>query len=78
MVAQISLTLSSHQKDGQVCYTFADAHRGKLYVGSAQNYKRYQELAAQQRMDREEYMATEMNEEEAMDWYMWGFYGPIW
>ncbi len=70
--------LVPHQKNGRVYYTFANAKSGQLYVGNAQNYQRYQQLAAQQRMAREEYMAAEMNEEEAMDWDMWGFYGPMW
>jgi len=70
--------LVSHQKDDQVYYTFANAKNGQLYVGNAQNYQRYQELAAQQRIAREEYMAAEMEQEEAMDWDMWGFYGPMW
>ncbi len=67
-----------HQKDGQVYYTFANAPTGRLYVGTPQDYQRYQDLAAEQRMAREEYMAAEMEEEEAMDWDMWGFYGPSW
>ena len=67
-----------HQKDGQVYYTFANAQQGRLYVGNAQNYQRYQELAAEQRMAQEEYMAEEMRQEEMMDWDMWGFYGPAW
>ena len=67
-----------HQKNGQVYYTFANSKNGQLYIGNAQNYQRYQELAAQQRMAREEYMAAEMQEEEAMDWDMWGYYGPMW
>jgi hypothetical protein len=70
--------LTPHQKDGKVYYTFANAKSGQLYVGSAQNYQRYQQLAAQQRMAQEEYMASEMNEDAAMDWDMWGFYGPMW
>ena len=67
-----------HQKNGQVYYTFANSKSGQLYIGNAQNYQRYQELAAQQRIAREEYMAAEMQEEEAMDWDMWGYYGPMW
>jgi len=67
-----------HQKDGQVYYTFANAQQGRLYVGNAQNYQRYQELAAEQRMAQEDYMAEEMRQEEMMDWDMWGFYGPAW
>jgi hypothetical protein len=70
--------LVPHQKDGKVYYTFANSKQGKLYVGNAQNYQRYQELAAQQKMAREEYMAAEMQQEEMMDWDMWGFYGPMW
>ena len=67
-----------HQKDGQVYYTFANAQSGRLYVGTPQDYQRYQELAAEQRMAREDYMAEEMRQEEMMDWDMWGFYGPAW
>jgi hypothetical protein len=70
--------LVPHQKNDQVYYTFANAKSGQLYVGNSQNYQRYQELAAEQRMAREEYMAAEMEQEEAMDWDMWGFYGPMW
>lgn len=62
----------------QVYYTFANAKSGQLYGGNAQNYQGYQELAAQKRMAQEEYRAVEMNEGKAMDWDMWGFYGPTW
>jgi hypothetical protein len=67
-----------HQKDSKVYYTFADAKSGRLYVGTPEEYQRYRELAAEQRMAREEYMAQEMQQEEMMDWDMWGFYGPMW
>ena len=70
--------LVPHEKDGKVYYTFANAKSGQLYVGNAQNYQRYQELAAQQKMAREEFIAAEMNEDAAMDWDMWGLYGPMW
>jgi hypothetical protein len=70
--------LVPHQKNGRVYYTFANSKSGQLYVGSAQNYQRYQQLAAQQRMAREEFVAAEMNEDAAMDWDMWGYYGPMW
>jgi hypothetical protein len=72
------MKVTPHQKDGKVYYTFANAKSGQLYVGNAQNYQRYQKLAAQQRMAREEYMAAEMNQDAAMDWGMWGYYGPMW
>ncbi|MEJ2070610.1 MAG: hypothetical protein P8X65_13225 [Syntrophobacterales bacterium] len=70
--------LMPHQKKGQMYYTFANSKSGRLYIGNAQNYQRYQELAAQQKVAREDYMAAEMEEQEAMDWDMWGYYGPMW
>jgi len=58
---------------GQVFYAYKDEAKGVAYVGGEKEYQRYQELAVQQRIARQNYEAAEMNRDMAMGWY--GAYG---
>lgn len=59
-----------HEKDGQVYYAYADAEFCKcLYMGSEKAYQQYQKMAIEQNI-------AQMNENAAMDWNMWGGWGP--
>lgn len=63
-------TVVPHQKDGSVYYAYADAEFCKcLYVGSEKAYQQYQRMTVQRNI-------AEMNEDAAMNWDMWGEWGP--
>lgn len=60
-------------RDGKLYYVYADALSCKcLYVGDEEAYRRFQQLAFEQRIADEERDAAEMNEQAAMNWGMWG------
>jgi len=60
--------------NGKVFYAYKDEAKGIAYVGDEAAYQRYQQLAIQQRIARENYRAAEMNRDLANGWY--GAYGP--
>jgi hypothetical protein len=64
--------------NGKVFYVFKDEKDGIAYVGHEPEYQRYKELAVQQRIAQDYYMAAEMNSYYARGWY--GAWGPrgIW
>ena len=58
---------------GKVFYVFKDEAAGVAYVGHEAEYQRYRELAIQQRVAQEYYMAVEMDRMYAPSWYSaWG------
>jgi hypothetical protein len=61
-----------------VFYVYKDEKAGIAYVGREQEYQRYQQLAIQQQIAQERYMAAEMQADAAWRWY--GGWGPrgIW
>lgn len=59
---------------GKVFYVFKDERKGVAYVGGEAEYQRYQQLAIQQQIARDNYMAAAMNRDAAMGWY--GAWGP--
>lgn len=59
---------------GQVIYAYKDEAKGIAYVGNEQAYQRYQQLAVQRQIARDNYAAAEMNRDMAYGWY--GYYGP--
>lgn len=63
---------------GKVFYVFKDEKAGVAYVGRAPEYQRYQQLAVQQQIAQDQYMAADMERDAAMRWY--GAWGPevIW
>lgn len=61
-----------------VFYIYKDAANGIAYVGREAEYQQYQNLAIQQQIAQQYYMAAEMNRQAAWGWY--GAWGPrgIW
>ena len=64
---------------GKVVYLFKDEKADIAYVGHEPEYQRYKELAVQQRIAQDYYMAAEMNSMYATRWYgAWGPRGLYW
>jgi hypothetical protein len=57
-----------------VFYVYKDEKAGIAYVGREQEYQRYQQLAVQQQIAENYYMAAEMDRAAAWGWY--GAWGP--
>jgi len=60
--------------NGHVFYVYKDEKAGVAYIGREQEYQRYHELAVQQQIAQNYYMAAEMDRAAAYGWY--GAYGP--
>jgi hypothetical protein len=66
-------TLSPHKKDGAIWYVYADATACKcVYAGPEDAYQRYQKIALEQKISRQNAEAAQMDEDASMDWGMWG------
>lgn len=65
-------------KNGKVIYAYKDEKAGVAYVGYEDNYQRYQKLAVERRIARDQYEAAEMNRQMAWGWYgaYGGYMGP--
>jgi alkylated DNA repair dioxygenase AlkB len=64
--------------NGKTFYVFKDAKNGVVYVGHEPEYQRYQQLAIQQNIAQENYMAAVMDQDVAVRWYgVWGA-NPVW
>lgn len=57
-----------------VFYVYKDEKAGIAYVGREAEYQRYKELAVQQQIAQNYYMAAEMDRAAAFGWY--GAWGP--
>jgi hypothetical protein len=57
-----------------VFYVYKDEKAGLAYIGREQEYQRYQQLAIQQQIAQNYYMAAEMERAAAWQWY--GAWGP--
>ena len=57
-----------------VFYIYKDEKAGIAYVGREQEYQRYHQLAVQQQIAQNYYMAAEMDRAAAWGWY--GAWGP--
>jgi hypothetical protein len=53
---------------------FEDEKAGIAYVGREQEYQQYQQLAIQQQIAQDQYMAAQMQADAAWQWY--GAWGP--
>ena len=71
-------TLTPQERNGKLYYVYADKSCGCLYVGTEEAYQRYQRLAEQMQVARENREAAQMNRDASMDWDMWGPWGPWW
>ena len=59
---------------GHVFYVYKDEKAGVAYIGREPEYQRYHELAVQQQIAQNYYMAAEMDRAAAFGWY--GAWGP--
>ncbi len=59
---------------GKLMYAYKDEAKGVAYVGDEAAYQRYQKLAVERNIARENYEAARMNRDFAYGWY--GAYGP--
>jgi hypothetical protein len=65
--------LRARNADGKVLYAYKDEKNGVAYIGGESEYQRYQQLATQQRIASDYYMAAEMQRQAAWGWYgAWG------
>jgi hypothetical protein len=76
---QIYATLPSYQVhratvNGKTFYVYKDEKAGVAYIGREQEYQRYHQLAVQQQIAQNYYMAAEMDRAAAFGWY--GAWGP--
>jgi len=60
--------------NGKTFYAYKQEKKGVAYIGGEAEYQKYQELAIQQRIARDNYQAAQMQRDAAMGWY--GAYGP--
>jgi hypothetical protein len=64
---------------GRAFYVYKDEKAGLAYVGHEQEYQRYRQLAVQQQIAQDYYMAAEMDRAAAWQWYgAWGPRGMWW
>ncbi|RBP35361.1 hypothetical protein DES53_12228 [Roseimicrobium gellanilyticum] len=62
--------------DGRTFYAYKDEKNGVAYVGGEAEYQKYQQLATQKKIAQDYYMAAQMNQTMAMNWYgAWGYGG---
>jgi len=62
-----------------VFYVYKDEKAGVAYIGREQEYQQYQQLAIQQQIAQERYMAAQMETDAAWQWYgAWGPRGMWW
>ena len=59
---------------GKTFYVYKDEKEGVAYIGREQEYQRYHQLAVQQQIAQNYYMAAEMDRAAAWGWY--GAWGP--
>jgi len=57
-----------------VFYVYKDQNAGLAYIGREAEYQRYQQLAVQQQIAQNYYMAAQMEQAAAWQWY--GAWGP--
>jgi transposase len=53
----------------KVFYVYKDEKAGVAYVGHEPEYQRYKQLAVQQQIAQDQYMAAELDRESALQWY---------
>jgi hypothetical protein len=53
----------------KVFYVYKDEKAGVAYVGHEPEYQRYKQLAVQQQIAQEQYMAAELDRQAALNFY---------
>lgn len=69
-----SYKLQRGKHEDKIFYAFKDEKQGVAYVGGEKEYQRYQQLATQRDIARDQRMAAEMQRDMSFRWY--GAYGP--
>ena len=65
--------LQRGEANGKIFYLYKDEKQGIAYVGGETEYQRYQQLAVQQKIARDNYEAAQLNNQAALGWYnAWG------
>jgi hypothetical protein len=54
---------------GKTFYAYKDEKQGVAYIGGEAEYQKYQELAVQRRIARDQYEAAQMNQTMAYRWH---------
>ncbi len=66
-----------HTRDGHVMYVYADAVTCQcIYVGTENNYQKYQKMAFEKNITDEQEMTAEENSVTSLNWGSWGPWGP--
>ena len=74
-----SYTVEHATMKGRSFYVYKDEKAGLAYVGHEPEYQRYKQLAVQQQIAQNYYMAAEMDRAAAWQWYgAWGPRGMWW
>jgi len=60
--------------NGKTFYAYKQEKKGIAYIGGEAEYQKYQQLAIEQRIARDNYQAAQMQRDAAIGWY--GAYGP--
>ena len=60
--------------EGKTFYAYKDEKQGVAYIGGEAEYQKYQQLAIERRIARDQYEAAQMNRDMAYRWY--GAYPP--
>jgi len=60
--------------NGKTFYAYKHEKKGVAYIGGEAEYQKYQQLAVQQRIARDNYQAAQMERDASRGWY--GAYGP--
>ena len=71
---QIYATLPAYKVEratvnGKVFYVYKDEKKGVAYIGREAEYQRYQQLAVQQQIAQQQYMAAELDRQAALNFY---------
>jgi hypothetical protein len=63
------------QKDGKIYYVFPEAANNQAYLGGPEQYQAYKQLRLANKLANENLEATEINQDESMNWDMCGGWG---
>lgn len=75
---QVQHKLVPQECNGKMVYVYADAAHDRVFVGDPKAYQKFQALAVQNQIAREEAKAAAYNYGAGMNWGLWGPYpwGP--
>ncbi|MCH7228449.1 hypothetical protein [Haloferula sp. A504] len=70
--------LYNKEMNGKMVYGYKDSDQGVVYVGGAEEHEKYQRLAVEQQIARDQRAAAEIEMEASLGWsrYGWGAWSP--